>query len=617
MKKHVKNLSLGILCIGAFGCASGPLYEERTQQAPLAEQYQPEVSADSQGPQKGKVSKDPAKTVNMEASAEYHFSMAQAYVAEGNTDRAIEEYKLTLMFDPNSSLVYARLAGEYIKKGMLSAAMEACKEALQRDPNFTDARLLLAGLYSSSRDSDSAVAEYDRILKAHPRHDEAAVYKAQVLIEDGHQEAAVHSLRNFVKKNPDSAVAHFYLGKAEQGMQHFKEAESAFRKAIDIRSSFSQASLALGMLYEERKMNPQAIATYKELYESSQDMTAAERLVTIYLKEEKYNQAMPYLRVLSASDPDDLNSRVKLGLVQMELKQYEEAIATFNAILQKSPDAERVHYYLGSIYEELKQTGQAIVELKKISPDSKLYPESALHVAFLMKQEGKIKELKTYIQDCIQKAPNFANFYIFQASLEEEGKNPVAAVRVLEGAVKRFGEDERIRYYLGSLYDHQGEVTKGLEQMEAILKINPNNVDALNYVGYTWTNQGVRLNEAEILLKRAMGLSPDNGYVKDSWGWHLFVRGRVDEAVVELEKAVSLSPNEATILEHLADAYLRSNFPEKALARYRDAVKYASNEEIKKKLEEKLNNVQTVLAKKGIGLENSAPERMPAAKGKQ
>src|SRR5262249_26716066 len=83
-----------------------------------------------------------------EASAEYHFSLAQAYVAEGNPDRAIEEYKLTLAFDPNSPLIYARLATEYIKKGMMSAAMETCKEALQRDPNYIDARLMLAGLYS-------------------------------------------------------------------------------------------------------------------------------------------------------------------------------------------------------------------------------------------------------------------------------------------------------------------------------------------------------------------------------------------------------------------------------------------------------------------------------------
>jgi Tfp pilus assembly protein PilF len=162
--------------------------------------------------------------------------------------------------------------------------------------------------------------------------------------------------------------------------------------------------------------------------------------------------------------------------------------------------------------------------------------------------------------------------------------------------VKEFPENEKIRYYLGSLYDRQGSVDKGLEQMEELLRLNSQNVDALNYIGYTWTQKGIRLNDAEKLLRKAIGLRPDNGYVQDSWGWYLFVRGRVSEAVVELEKAAKMKPNESTILEHLGDAYLRSNLREKALQRYSDAAKYAEDETAKKKIELKLQNLRQELA---------------------
>src|SRR4029077_7612526 len=149
--------------------------------------------------------------------------------------------------------------------------------------------------------------------------------------------------------------------------------------------------------------------------------------------------------------------------------------------------------------------------------------------------------------------------------------------------------DEKIRYYLGSLYDRQGKADKGMDQMEAILKVNPDNVDALNYIGYTWTMKGVRLNDAEKLLRRALVLRPDSGYIQDSWGWYLYVRGRTNEAVVELEKAARLKPNESTILEHLADAYMRSNLRQKALLRYRDAAKYAEDDDSKRKLQDKVD----------------------------
>ena len=82
------------------------------------------------------------------------------------------------------------------------------------------------------------------------------------------------------------------------------------------------------------------------------------------------------------------------------------------------------------------------------------------------------------------------------------------------------------------------------------------------------------------------------GVLQDSWGWYLFIRGRVREAVVELEKAVKMKPNESTILEHLGDAYLRSNLREKAVDQYLVAGKYAENEEARRKIETKVQNIR-------------------------
>jgi tetratricopeptide (TPR) repeat protein len=552
---------------------------------------------------------------NAEASAEYHFSLAQAYTAEGNPDRAIEEYKLTLTYDPNSPLVYARLATEYVKKGMLTAAMETCKEALQRDPNFIDARMMLAGLYSTVRENDAALSEYDRVLKHDPTNEEAIIYKAQVLVDDGHPEKASKELRKFLKRSPEAALAWYYLGRSEQRMDQFGEAEKAYRRSIEARPGFAQASLALGFLFEERRMNAKALEIYRDLYDRSQDLSAANRIATIYLKEEKYKEAVPYLEAIESADPEDMNVRVKLGLVQMELKNFDRAVAIFKAILQKNPESDRIHYYLGSVYEETKRPEEAIQELKQIKPDSKLYPDAALHVAYLLKQAGRNPEAKAYIREAIAKSPRVPSFYIFQANIEEEGKNLAAATTIIEGAVKVFPEDEKLRYYLGSLFDRQGEVDRSLDQMETILRINPDNVDALNYIGYTWTLRGTRLNDAEKLIRRALVLRPNNGYIQDSWGWYLFVRGRVQEATIELEKAAKLKPNESTILEHLGDAYLRSNLREKAYNQYREAVKFAEDDTARRKLEDKVESVRLELVRAGRIAPTGPTDRAPAAEG--
>jgi tetratricopeptide (TPR) repeat protein len=586
---------------GLVSCSSAPLQSETSNASQPA------------GPATAEVAKAPAAPppgASSEASAEYHFALAQAYVAEGNPDRAIEEFKLVLMYDQNSALIHARLATEYIKKGMLSAAMESCKEALRRDPQFLDARLILAGLYSTSHENDSALSEYDRVLKQDPRHEEAAVYKSQVLLEMGQAVAATKVLRDFAKKNPDSVLAWYHLARAEQAANRYPEAATAYEKTLELRPNFTQAGLALGYMHEERGKTAQAMATYSALYEETQDMMAANRMATLLLKEEKYEKAAVYLTAIRNSDPEDLNVRVKLGLIQMQLKQYDTAISTFKEILARSPSSDRVLYYLGSLYEETKQSELAIETLKKIEPDSKLYSDAVLHVGFLLKQAKRVEDANTLIAQAIVKSPKVSGFYIFQASLHEEARDLDAAVAVLEKAAGMFPDDERTKYYLGSLYDRRGETDRGLAMMESILAQNPENVDALNYVGYTWAVKGIRLADAEKLLRKALKLKPDNGYIQDSWGWYLFVRGRHQEAVVELEKAAKLRPNEATILEHLADAYLKNNLWEKAMASYREAAKYAEDDTAKSKIEGKLKNIQTDFAKDKSILE----DRLPAGK---
>ena len=196
------------------------------------------------------------------------------------------------------------------------------------------------------------------------------------------------------------------------------------------------------------------------------------------------------------------------------------------------------------------------------------------------------------IDEAIELAPKNPNFYIFQASLKEEDKKIEEATQILEKATKEFSEDEKIRYYLGSLYDRQGHFDKSLEQMEFILKQNPEHVDALNYMAYTWTLKGIRLNDAEKFLQKAMGLRPNNGYIQDSWGLYLLTRGRVVEAIRELEKAARLKPSEPTILEHLGDAYLKHNRTEKALKQYQEAIQFVDGETEKNKIQLKADQIK-------------------------
>ena len=79
----------------------------------------------------------------------------------------------------------------------------------------------------------------------------------------------------------------------------------------------------------------------------------------------------------------------------------------------------------------------------------------------------------------------------------------------------------------------------------------------LNYLGYSWIDQGVNLDEGMRMIKRAVEQRADDGYIVDSLGWAYYRLGNMDEAVKQLERAIELKPEDPTINDHLGDAYWR------------------------------------------------------------
>ena len=95
--------------------------------------------------------------------------------------------------------------------------------------------------------------------------------------------------------------------------------------------------------------------------------------------------------------------------------------------------------------------------------------------------------------------------------------------------------------------------------MEEAIKLNPAHADALNYLGYSYAERDVRLEEAVALIKKALVIKPQNGYYLDSLAWVYFKMGRFQEALAEMKRAVEVVPDDPVFYEHLGEIYLNNN----------------------------------------------------------
>jgi len=149
-------------------------------------------------------------------------------------------------------------------------------------------------------------------------------------------------------------------------------------------------------------------------------------------------------------------------------------------------------------------------------------------------------------------------------------------------------EDEELLYARARLEMRAGAPDRAVAVMAAHLELSHDSVLALNYIGYSWAERGIRLVEAERMLRRALALRPHDGWVLDSFGVLLLQSGRLDDARAILERADRLVPFEPEILLHLGDVYLRAGDDNRARATFHQALSLDPEDEIKTKLEERL-----------------------------
>jgi len=172
--------------------------------------------------------------------------------------------------------------------------------------------------------------------------------------------------------------------------------------------------------------------------------------------------------------------------------------------------------------------------------------------------------------------PDLFNF--LSVLYQEDGKLAEAEQVLKEGLVFS-PRNTDLHYRLGVIYEATNRFDESIREMEEVLKLDPNHADALNFIGYSLAERGVKLDEAEKMIKKALQLKPGSGYITDSLGWVYFKQNKNDLALKYLKEAASLMPEDPLIQEHLGDIYARMGMIKEAVAAYRAALKLNPGQE--------------------------------------
>jgi tetratricopeptide (TPR) repeat protein len=226
-----------------------------------------------------------------------------------------------------------------------------------------------------------------------------------------------------------------------------------------------------------------------------------------------------------------------------------------------SPENALATITLGDVYERIKQEETAIDLYDSVADDSPLRVNADVQAALLLEILGKPKEAMEHLLAVVTAHPRNQEALTALGNLQRSRKlfaeSAATYTHVLDLQQKPDKSQWLLYYYRGIANERSKHWSSAEADLKKALDLNPDQPLVLNYLGYSWVDQGVNLDEAFKMLRRAVDLRQRDGYVVDSLGWAYYRLGRYDDAVREMEKAVDLKPSDPVINDHLGDAYWR------------------------------------------------------------
>jgi tetratricopeptide (TPR) repeat protein len=227
--------------------------------------------------------------------------------------------------------------------------------------------------------------------------------------------------------------------------------------------------------------------------------------------------------------------------------------------VELKPDHDFAWLLISGIYEQWQILPKAVAALAKIGPTSPLYWQARLRMAALDAQDERFDKAVVLLKSLVGEKTDRIDAALTLADLYRGKERFADAVSAYDTAVSRLkSTDERywpIYFGRGISLERTKNWPKAEADMKKALELSPEQPYVLNYLGYSWIDQGINLEAGMKMLKRATELRPDDGAITDSVGWAYYRLGQFDKAVEWLERASEQKGDDATVVEHLGDAY--------------------------------------------------------------
>lgn len=520
-------------------------------------------------------------------SATGNFLAGQQALRDLSTGDAASFFRTAVQADWNNPMLAERAFIAQAANGDIDQAAKAAKRLLELDPKNELARLVVGTVALKDRRYDAAIAELAPLGTDNFTGITGAVLRAfaytggnkategskslDVVSKNGLEDFLVFYRALMAEISGDQTKALDFAKKAYDADPGVAPIVNAYARMLGNAGRFDEA-IDVVVRYEAQGANSPLLTQVKAdlashrkpgPYSATVQQGASEMFhgIAVSLARDGSNDtAIVFLRLARYLDPSSDVVTLVIGQLLDQAGQHESADALYSGISTKSP---------------LRSTAVLRVALNL---DAKGDRKQAL------RQLGNIVTAEPQNLDAISELGNLQRF---------DGQYDAAAESYSKALAVSGGDrpaDWAFYYQRGIAYERGKHWDKAEPDFLKALQLNPDQPQVLNYLGYTWVDQGAHLDEALQMIQKAVKATPRDGLMVDSLGWAYYKLGRIDDAVATLEQAVQMQPNDPEINDHLGDAYWKSGRKLEARFQWNIATSVDKEGAVKARVASKLAN---------------------------
>ncbi|HEX9361114.1 MAG TPA: tetratricopeptide repeat protein [Bradyrhizobium sp.] len=522
-------------------------------------------------------------------------TMSGSYLAarhasvERDASSAATFYRSALRTDPKNNELLDRAFISSLADGDIDEAVKLADRILTMDKSNRVARLVVGVRDLKQKKYAAAQQNINQSIRGPITDLVATLLSGWASYGAGDTKSAIANIDKLTGPEWYPIFKDLHAGMILELANKEKDAGARFERAYKLDDSMLRVSEAYARWLSRNKDS----ASAKAVYEAFDKKLARHPLVLEGLRETKAGKKLPPL--VDSPQSGAAEALYGIGATLTRRGGEDLALVYLQLALYLAPNHPLALLSLADLYESVKKPAMAIKIYERVPASSPLKRNAQIQLATNLDAADRSDEAIKILKTVTTEDPKDLEAIMALGNIERGRKKFADCAETYSLGIDALPPNNDkansvYYYYRGICEERSKQWSKAEADMRKALELQPEQPHVLNYLGYSWIDQGINLDEGMKMIKRAVEQRPDDGYIVDSLGWAYYRIGNYEDAVKHLERAIDLKPEDPTINDHLGDAYWRIGRTLEAKFQWAHARDLKPEPEELPKIEAKLEN---------------------------